>query len=343
MSPTGINQLGRYEVVAELGERDGACWYLGRIGFGQHHKHALVRRWLTEIESYDDLFAVHPSAWNLCDQHNVDFWFDLEIHQRRVMMATGASSATDVATVLETGGPRLTQAQVLHIADGVCHALSAIGQDNASSGMAASFPQVNPRSVRLRLDGFAALTGVELSYFKDPRATHDPRFAAPEELQGQRTGPRSEVYRIGLLMYLLLVRGHPTAATDTTREEVLRSLAPDEEQVAGLIRRALETDPGRRHAGPLELGRAIRDCPALDAAAGPCLSLSQTLADVLQLTPAERERALPSPGDAAFFDWLQYPGQVEEPDDWQDGATPTAPTPTPVLVLDGLRAFRDRR
>ena len=58
-----------------------------------------------------------------------------------------------------------------------------------------------------------------------------PEYAAPEQLRGQAVSTATDVYALGVLLYQLLVGGHPTAPAGGTANEVMRA--------------ALETDAGR--------------------------------------------------------------------------------------------------
>lgn len=84
-----------------------------------------------------------------------------------------------------------------------------------------------------------------------------PRYAAPEQVQGDIVTTASDVYAAGVLLYELLSGRHPTCQTGATTAEMLRSVVdvpPDPlplqvpRELAFVVRRALEKQPERRYA-----------------------------------------------------------------------------------------------
>ena len=115
-----------------------------------------------------------------------------------------------------------------------------------------------------------------------------PEFAAPEQLQGGDVTTATDVYALGVLMYLLLGGGHPTAAPTGTpldrmrsvietvprklSESVLRRGGPTERhsaesrRLAGelkgdvetIVAKALKKEAGERYANAAELADDVR-------------------------------------------------------------------------------------
>jgi len=76
-----------------------------------------------------------------------------------------------------------------------------------------------------------------------------PKFAAPEQVRGEPVTTATDVYALGVLLYLLLSGRHPTAEGVTTASETVRALC--------------ETDPAQLGTGDLDtiLGKALRKEP----------------------------------------------------------------------------------
>ncbi|MGI9040303.1 MAG: protein kinase domain-containing protein [Gemmatimonadales bacterium] len=77
-----------------------------------------------------------------------------------------------------------------------------------------------------------------------------PAFAAPEQVLDQPITTATDVYALGVLLYLLLSGRHPTAGEHATPADAIRTL--------------IETDPERLGRGDLDniLGKALRKAPA---------------------------------------------------------------------------------
>ncbi|MEO7474308.1 MAG: serine/threonine-protein kinase, partial [Gemmatimonadales bacterium] len=77
-----------------------------------------------------------------------------------------------------------------------------------------------------------------------------PRFAAPEQVRGTTLTTATDVYALGVLLYLLLTGRHPTAGEDASPADAMRTL--------------LEVEPARPGLGDLDtiLALALRKEPA---------------------------------------------------------------------------------
>lgn len=124
-----------------------------------------------------------------------------------------------------------------------------------------------------------------------------PEFAAPEQVQGQGVTTATDVYSLGVLLYLLLGGQHPTSAKTTTPVERLQAVVSTEparlSDVMTHGRTASVVEVGeiatRRAATPLKLARALRG------------DLENIVAKALKKNPAERYAAV-----GAFADDLTH-------------------------------------
>ncbi len=128
---------------------------------------------------------------------------------------------------------------------------------------------VEPETLVQTGDGTVKLTGAGLAgaYLAPDLRPGAPaagaRYLSPEEIQGRPPEPASDVYRLGLVLYLLLTGSHvfdgPDAAT-VAREHVDGVVQPPQFRnpevppaLSQIVLRALEKDPARRgSAGQLQ-------------------------------------------------------------------------------------------
>ena len=121
---------------------------------------------------------------------------------------------------------------------------------------------VEPRTLVQTGDGTVKLTGAGLAaaYLPPDLRPGAPaigaRYLSPEEIQGRPAAPASDVYRLGLVLYLLLTGSHvfdgPDAAT-IAREHLDGVVQPPQfhnpevpPALAQVVLRTLEKDPARR-------------------------------------------------------------------------------------------------
>ena len=106
-------------------------------------------------------------------------------------------------------------------------------------------------------------------------------YASPEHVRGEPTGIPSDVYSLGVVLYLLLARAHPYLASRTTQAELERLVCeavPSRPSVAAgaeaqgttrwsrslrgdldnIVLRALDKEPGRRYGSAEELAADIK-------------------------------------------------------------------------------------
>lgn len=87
----------------------------------------------------------------------------------------------------------------------------------------------------------------------DGMLTLTPQFAAPEQATGGPVTPATDVYVLGVLLYLLLSGRHPTASGCNTSGEIMRALYHKEPDVLALgdlgtvIDKALRKTPANRY------------------------------------------------------------------------------------------------
>ena len=132
-------------------------------------------------------------------------------------------------------------------------------------------------SVKLLDFGIAKLVGAERPDHEDSTRTHvdeivlTPEYAAPEQLLGELPSTATDVYQLGMLLYVLLIGRHPLQSIATRGERIKAALSgrvPRASDLAtGALRKklrgdldailttALHTDPDKRY----QTAAALRD------------------------------------------------------------------------------------
>ncbi|MEW6747795.1 MAG: FG-GAP-like repeat-containing protein [Planctomycetota bacterium] len=97
-----------------------------------------------------------------------------------------------------------------------------------------------------------------------------PAYMSPEQAFGRPLDRRSDVYAIGVVLHEMLAGSRPVGpplaspevALSAPEREDLRRVRPDlSAELAGVVRRALEPDPGRRFATAAALAASLRSLP----------------------------------------------------------------------------------
>ena len=161
----------------------------------------------------------------------------------------------DDAAALVAGGPLPVSAATMVAAEAAA-GLAALHERGAVHG------GVEPQTLVQTGDGTVKLTGAGLAaaYLPPDLRPGAPavgaRYLSPEEIQGRAAEPASDVYRLGLVLYVLLTGSHvfdgPDAAT-VAREHLNGVVQPPQFRnpevppaLAQIVLRTLEKDPARR-------------------------------------------------------------------------------------------------
>lgn len=142
---------------------------------------------------------------------------------------------------------------------------------------------VKPQNVLLARDGRVKVTdfGIALAESGGAVEDHDPyivgtaHYAAPEQVRGDPTDERSDIYSAGVMFYEMLTGALPApgdsaaiAATTPLDPDALGRLAP---RLAGVLTRAVRAVPGERYANAAAF-RAALDGLVGNAGAPPIVS-----------------------------------------------------------------------
>jgi eukaryotic-like serine/threonine-protein kinase len=218
---------------------------------------------------------------------------------RREGAALGRLAHPGIARLLDTGvGPGGQPYLVLEFVDGqpidvfasshalsraerirlVLQVLDAVGHAHAQSIV---HRDLKPSNILVTADGRVKLLDFGIAKLLDAGGRAErtlltlkggraltPEFAAPEQVQGATLTAAVDVYACGVLLYLLLSGGHPTAAGCRNTGETIRALFAVQPpplglgELDGILARALHKAPNERYATAVafaeELERYLR-------------------------------------------------------------------------------------
>jgi serine/threonine-protein kinase len=229
----------------------------------------------------------------------------------------------NVVTVFDVGDDEGSPYFVMELVDGrtLAAELKARGRlpvhdavrvaDSVLAGLAAAHARdlvhrdVKPANVLLGSDG-----SVKLADFGIAKAVHDaasgltaandiigtPSYLSPEQANGDPTGPQTDLYAVGILLYEMLAgappfRGDTPMATAIAHRDApvppLTEQRPDvPNRLVRVVERALEKDPARRFRDAESMRAALAEAvPAADVAAEPTTEVTTPIVTSTRVLP----------------------------------------------------------
>lgn len=191
--------------------------------------------------------------------------FGVAVHRRRAGIWTELVQGRTLEDILEKGGP-LEPRVVAQIGIDLCGALSAIHGVGLIHCDVKAENVIREESGRLVLTDFGAADD-RFDLDAEPSGLGSLLSTAPEVLRGERPGPGSDIYGLGILLYRLLIGSYPRSG-ETVEELILafdRHTAPLREvrpevpaELASVVDRAIDREPGRRFMGPNAMAQALQ-------------------------------------------------------------------------------------
>jgi len=292
--------LGRYHIVERLGEGGMGSVYRASdprlerdVALKVLHEdpdpgRGIDRRRQLRLEARALSRLMHP---------NIATLFDLDTHDGVDFLVLEYVPGHTLAHLLESGP--LPEARARAIAVEVSEALEAAHEHGiVHRDLKPGNIILNPRGRAKVLDfGLARFQGSSTATMSTLK-TADPveRFAgtmpymAPEQIRGERTDARTDVWALGVIMHEMCAGARPFAGTDYSQllyrivheaAPALRTLRPGVSPAyAAIVARCLEKDPARRFADAASLRRALRGDDSAGALAVP---------EIMDAAPASAE------------------------------------------------------
>lgn len=269
-------QLGRYQILDEIGRGAMGLVYLARdpligrlvalktfqVGLSADDEEAEVLRARFIREAQSAGILSHP---NIVTIHDVVERSD----EGATFIAMEYVRGTDLKKVLQAEGPLS-----LEEASGILSQIAA-GLDYAHS-KGVVHRDVKPANVLLTAERQVKITDFGIARMGSSNLTQDgqllgtPNYMAPEQIKGEETDHRADVFSLGVLCYEMLTcekpfRGENLTAVShrivydppTAFADLGRDLGDLPEGVETILSQAMTKDPSERYASTRELAGAI--------------------------------------------------------------------------------------
>jgi serine/threonine protein kinase len=260
-------KLGKYNIVGKIGKGAMGEVYKGHdpvlnrfvaikiIAETLGTDHDLVERFKREARNAAQLN--HP---------NIITIFDFVEEEGHLYMVMELLEGQDLKELIKSGAP-LTMEQILsimeQIADGLgfAHSKGVIHRDLKPANIHVS------RNGQVKILDFGLVHEASSDMTKTGQVMGTPNYMSPEQVQGLRVDPRSDIFSLGAVFYELLTRKKPFSA-DSIHATMFKVVQGDREPLAqythlprplvNLVDRALDKEPEGRFADAAALREHLR-------------------------------------------------------------------------------------
>jgi eukaryotic-like serine/threonine-protein kinase len=275
-------QLGRYEVLKELGKGAMGIVYLGKDPkinrevaiktlrfedeFDAEDQKAMKERFFREAESAGRL--VHPNIVTIYDAGDDG---DISYIAMELLAGTDLKDFSTKGKLLPTGEVMETLAKVADALD-YAHSQGVVHRDIKP----ANIMRLNDGRIKVADFGIARITSQSKTATGTVMGT--PSYMAPEQLAGKKVDGRADLFSLGVTLYELLTGEKPftgeSVATlmfriaNEPHPQISTARADLPPGVQAIIDKALQKDPDQRYQRGAEFARDLRALAAKSAGAG---------------------------------------------------------------------------
>ena len=212
-----ISQLGRYEIICEIGQGAMGIVYRARdplIDRVVAIKTINLRLALDEKEEYEARFNQEARAAGRLNHPNIVTIYDLGKNDDVAYIAMEYLQGRELRDMMNYGG-LLPMAQALDIAAQVAEGLSYAHEHEIVHR------DIKPANIMVARDGRIKITDFGIARMASS-AIHtqtgivlgSPKYMSPEQVMGKTVDQRSDIFSLGVVLYEMLLRKAPFTGDD---------------------------------------------------------------------------------------------------------------------------------
>jgi len=271
-----LRKIGRYELLEELGQ--------GAMGIVYRAIDPMINRVVAiktinmalkedEIAEYEARFYQEARAAGGLNHPNIVTIYDIGKSGNIAFMAMEFLDGKELRELLATGAA-LPLAQALDLATQVADGLAYAHNNQVVHR------DIKPANIMVVRGGTVKILDFGIARMRFSRTlTHtgtivgSPRYMSPEQVLGKRTGPQSDIFSLGAVLYEMLTGRAPFDGTDVNALmfQILNvvppppsALNPAVPEILNLVvAKAIAKSAGERYPNVEELANDLRQCKEL--------------------------------------------------------------------------------
>jgi len=257
-------QVGAYMIVKQLGRGGMGAVYLAERADGQFEKQVAIKvlKRGTDTEEVLRRFAVERQILARLDHPNIT----------RLLDAGTTHDGLPYFVMDYVDGVAISefaQEQKLSLADRLPLVLKVCSAVEFAHRSGVIHRDIKPKNILVRRNGEPKLLDFGIAKLLQPGVADDltssierritPRYAAPEQSRREPVSQAADVYSLGLVLFELITDDNVPGETQPDGKAVLQTKLHDsvDPALAAIIRRATQTEPGKRYASAGELRNAL--------------------------------------------------------------------------------------